>query len=219
MQMLRLTLVLALAAFGMASSSVQPVCGQGQGATCSSGGPLSGVAGTVKERSFYCIKPDGLQRGLVGEIISRFEKKGLQLVGMKLVSPTEELVAEHYSEHKGKVFFDGLVKYFSSGPVIAMVWQGPEVVATGRKLLGKTNPLEADLGTIRLHHFVSLFRCQVKQLNSTLLEASELMLPACLPGLWLPLVVFGCLSLPGQLTLISSPAPDHPQGGLWPLRQ
>lgn len=103
----------------------------------------------ARERTFIMIKPDGVQRGLVGEIISRFEKKGFKLVGMKLDAPGKEQFEKHYSDLSSKGFFAGLVTYASSGPVVAMVWEGHNVVATGRKMLGATRPDDSAPGTIR----------------------------------------------------------------------
>ncbi|GAB4295430.1 MAG: nucleoside-diphosphate kinase [Oscillatoriaceae cyanobacterium] len=102
-----------------------------------------------EERTFIAIKPDGVQRGLVGQIVSRFEAKGYTLVGMKLLQVSRELASAHYAEHKEKPFFPGLVQFITSGPVVAMVWQGKGVVATARKLIGATNPLNSEPGTIR----------------------------------------------------------------------
>lgn len=110
--------------------------------------PSSGVAPRL-ERSFFAIKPDGLQRGLVGEIVSRFERKGWKLIALKMLTPTPSLVERHYEEHAGKAFFPNLVDYLSSSPVVAMVWEGADVIAGGRKMLGATNPLDAEVGTIR----------------------------------------------------------------------
>jgi len=101
------------------------------------------------ERTFIMVKPDGVQRGLVGEIISRFEKRGFKLVGLKLMQISRELAETHYGEHKGKPFFEGLVNFITSGPVVAMVWEGKEVIATAREMMGATNPLKAQPGTIR----------------------------------------------------------------------
>ena len=101
------------------------------------------------ERTFIALKPDAVQRGLVGEIVARFERKGFKLVAMKLVSASEELLHSHYQEHKGKAFFSPLVSYMRSGPVLATVWEGRRVVAAGRAVLGATNPLVAAPGTIR----------------------------------------------------------------------
>ncbi|GIN70062.1 nucleoside diphosphate kinase [Bacillus sp. J14TS2] len=101
------------------------------------------------EKTFLMVKPDGVQRGLIGEIISRFEAKGFQLVGAKLMSISEELAESHYAEHKERPFFPGLVQFITSGPVFAMVWQGEQVIATARQMMGTTNPQEAAPGTIR----------------------------------------------------------------------
>lgn len=101
------------------------------------------------ERTYIMIKPDGVQRGIVGEIITRFEKKGFKLLAMKFYSPTKELLEEHYKDLKSKPFFPKLINYMLSGPVICMIWQGREVVKTGRKMLGATNPLNSEPGTIR----------------------------------------------------------------------
>ncbi|WP_019498454.1 nucleoside-diphosphate kinase [Pseudanabaena sp. PCC 6802] len=101
------------------------------------------------QRTFLAVKPDGVQRALVGNIISRFEAKGFQLVGLKMIMVSRELAEKHYGEHKEKPFFPGLVNFITSGPVVAMVWEGKEVIATARKIVGATNPLNADNGTIR----------------------------------------------------------------------
>eukprot|EP00300_Choanocystis_sp_HF-7_P038214 c54903_g1_i1.p2 GENE.c54903_g1_i1~~c54903_g1_i1.p2 ORF type:complete len:167 (-),score=41.54 c54903_g1_i1:41-511(-) len=101
------------------------------------------------ERTFIAIKPDGVARGLVGEVIKRFEAKGFSLVGMKLMHVTKEFAAQHYDDLKTKKFFDGLCTYLSSGPVVAMVWQGFNVVRGGRALVGATNPVDSLPGSIR----------------------------------------------------------------------
>ncbi len=101
------------------------------------------------ERTFIAIKPDGVQRGLVGEIIRRFETKGFTLVGLKLLIPTQELAEKHYAVHKERPFFKDLVAFITSGPIVAMVWEGEGVVASARKIIGATNPLNAEPGTIR----------------------------------------------------------------------
>lgn len=110
------------------------------------------------ERTFIMIKPDGVQRNLVGEIISRFERKGFKLVGMKLLAVTPELAAKHYAEHVGKPFYEGLVRYITSGPVVAMVWAGKNVVAMAREMMGATNPAAAGPGTIRGMYGVEIGR-------------------------------------------------------------
>ncbi|AUS08703.1 nucleoside-diphosphate kinase [Laceyella sacchari] len=101
------------------------------------------------EKTFIMVKPDGVQRGLIGEIVARFEKKGFQLVGAKLMTVSRELAEEHYAEHKERPFFGELVDFITSGPVFAMVWQGNNVIATARQMMGKTNPADALPGTIR----------------------------------------------------------------------
>jgi nucleoside-diphosphate kinase len=101
------------------------------------------------ERTFLAIKPDGVQRKLVGEIIRRFETKGFTLVGLKFLKVTRELAEQHYDVHKERPFFGSLVEFITSAPVVAMVWEGDGVVAAARKIIGATNPLSAEPGTIR----------------------------------------------------------------------
>lgn len=101
------------------------------------------------EKSFLMIKPDGVQRGLIGEIVKRFELKGFQLIGCKMMQITREQAEYHYEEHKAKPFFGELVQFITSGPVFAMVWQGDQVIALSRAMMGKTNTLDAVPGTIR----------------------------------------------------------------------
>ena len=101
------------------------------------------------ERTFLAIKPDGVQRKLVGEIIRRFEVKGFTLVGLKVMAVSQALAETHYAVHKERPFFKGLVEFITSGPVVAMVWEGDGVIAAARKLIGATNPLTAEPGTIR----------------------------------------------------------------------
>ena len=95
------------------------------------------------------IKPDGVQRGLIGEIITRFEKKGLKLSAAKFMMVTNELAQKHYAEHIGKPFYEPLLQFITSGPVLAMVWSGDDCIALTRAMIGKTNALEALPGTIR----------------------------------------------------------------------
>lgn len=111
--------------------------------------PPEGVAGTNYERTFIAIKPDGVQRGLIGEILGRFETKGFKLVAMKLMTPTLEQAQGHYADLSSKKFFGGLCSYFSSGPICAMVWEGQNAIKNGRTLLGATNPADSLPGTIR----------------------------------------------------------------------
>eukprot|EP00091_Calanus_sinicus_P017099 TRINITY_DN368_c0_g1_i10.p1 TRINITY_DN368_c0_g1~~TRINITY_DN368_c0_g1_i10.p1 ORF type:complete len:152 (-),score=36.02 TRINITY_DN368_c0_g1_i10:83-538(-) len=101
------------------------------------------------ERTFIMIKPDGVHRGIVGEIIKRFENKGFKLVAMKFMQATVEHLEKHYADLSKKPFFAGLVKYMASGPVVAMVWEGLNAVKTGRVMLGETNPADSLPGTIR----------------------------------------------------------------------
>merc|ERR1712073_244559 len=102
-----------------------------------------------RERSFIMIKPDGVHRGLVGEIIKRFEQKGFRLVAMKVMQASKEHLEEHYADLKKKPFFPGLFEYMASGPVVPMVWEGLGVVKTGRVMLGETNPKDSLPRTIR----------------------------------------------------------------------
>jgi len=101
------------------------------------------------EQTYIMIKPDGVQRGLVGPIITRFESRGFKLVALKLVHATPEHLEKHYEDLKGKPFFPGLIKYMAAGPVVGMVWEGLDAVKTGRVMLGATNPLASVPGTIR----------------------------------------------------------------------
>merc|ERR1712198_372742 len=101
------------------------------------------------ERTFIMIKPDGVQRGIVGKIIQRFEQKGFQLIAMKFMQASVEHLEKHYADLAKKPFFPGLVKYMASGPVVAMVWEGLNAVKTGRVMLGETNPADSKPGTIR----------------------------------------------------------------------
>merc|ERR1712136_581598 len=119
--------------------------------------PLSQINSTLilpkmasnNERSFIMIKPDGVHRGLVGEIIKRFEQKGFKLVAMKFMTASKEHLSTHYEDLAKKPFFPGLVEYMASGPVVPMVWEGLNVVKTGRVMLGETNPKDSKPGTIR----------------------------------------------------------------------
>ncbi|MET1123874.1 MAG: nucleoside-diphosphate kinase [Archaeoglobaceae archaeon] len=101
------------------------------------------------ERTFVMLKPDAVQRGLIGEIIRRIERKGLKIVAMKMLRVDRALAERHYAEHRGKPFFEGLVDYITSSPVVAMVVEGKEAVKVVRTLVGATNPREAAPGTIR----------------------------------------------------------------------
>lgn len=101
------------------------------------------------QRTVVILKPDALQRGLVGELISRFEKKGLKLVAAKMILAGEKMLFEHYAHHRDKPFFGDLVKFMMSAPLVCMLWEGVDAVAVARKMVGATNGRDADLGTIR----------------------------------------------------------------------
>lgn len=106
------------------------------------------------ERTFLMVKPDGVQRGLIGEIVSRFEKKGLKLAVAKFMRIDRALAERHYAEHRGKPFYEPLIGFITSGPVFAMVWEGDNVIALARAVIGKTDALEAAPGTIRSDYAV-----------------------------------------------------------------
>ncbi len=101
------------------------------------------------ERTLVLVKPDGVQRGLIGEVISRLERRGLRLIAAKFVSVSRELAETHYAVHKGKDFYPGLIAYITSSPVMAMAWEGPRAIAVVRQTMGSTRPFEAAPGTIR----------------------------------------------------------------------
>ena len=101
------------------------------------------------ERTLVLVKPDGVQRGLVGTIIGRLESTGMKIVGLKLMHVGEDLAERHYAEHEGKPFYEGLVNYITAAPVVALCLEGPDAIATTRKLMGATNPSDASPGTIR----------------------------------------------------------------------
>ena len=142
--LLSLTLVLSIA---LAASQTLP-CDSSQESNPKTLDNTSKMAGN-RERTFIMLKPDAVQRGLVGEIIKRFEQKGFKLVAMKMMHASVEHLEEHYADLKGKGFFPGLIKYMNSGPVVPMVWEGLNVVKTGRVMLGETNPAASAPGTIR----------------------------------------------------------------------
>jgi nucleoside-diphosphate kinase len=101
------------------------------------------------ERTLVLVKPDGVQRGLVGELLGRFERKGLKLVGLRLLDVPRELAERHYAVHAGKPFYPSLVEFITSGPVAAVALEGPDAIACVRRMVGKTKPNEAEAGTIR----------------------------------------------------------------------
>jgi len=129
------------------------------------------------ERTFLMVKPDGVQRNLVGEIIRRLETKGFTLVGLKLMNVSRELAEQHYAVHKERPFFPGLVEFIISGPVVAMVWEGNGVIASARKMIGATNPLSAEPGTIRGDYGVTVGRNLIHGSDAPETAQSEI-------GLW-----------------------------------
>jgi nucleoside-diphosphate kinase len=104
------------------------------------------------EKTFVMVKPDGVERGLMGEVVSRLERRGLRLIAAKFMWVSQELAEKHYAIHKGKSFYEPLIKYITSAPVLAMVWEGPNAVAAVRQTMGSTRPVEAAPGSIR-HDF------------------------------------------------------------------
>lgn len=104
------------------------------------------------ERTLVLVKPDGVQRGLIGEVITRLERRGLKLVGAKFLRVDKELAETHYAIHKGKSFYEGLIRYITSAPVMAMVWEGPNAIAAVRQTMGATRPTDAAPGSVR-HDF------------------------------------------------------------------
>lgn len=110
----------------------------------------------MQERTFLMVKPDGVERGLIGEVISRFERKGYRLVALKMMRITPELARQHYAEHVDKPFFPEMSDFITSGPVVAMVWEGKGVIAAARAMMGATDPLKAAPGTIRGDYGVNI---------------------------------------------------------------
>ncbi len=108
------------------------------------------------ERTLILVKPDAFARNLTGQIIARFERKGLRLVAMKLMTMSRELAVQHYAEHEGKPFFDELVSFITSGPLVAMVLEGESAIVAARQVIGATNPLEATTGSIRGDYAVTV---------------------------------------------------------------
>ena len=111
-----------------------------------------------RERTFVMVKPDGVQRGLIGDIISRFEDRGLQLAAAKFMQIDRELAEKHYGEHEDKPFFDDLVQFITAGPVMAMVWEGQDATRQVRNMMGETDPAESAPGTIRGDYGLDLGR-------------------------------------------------------------
>src|SRR5581483_10424041 len=128
------------------------------------------------ERTLILVKPDAFARNLTGEIIARFERKGLRLVAMKLMTMTRELAQQHYAEHEGKPFFEELVTFITSGPLVALVLEGEEAVTAARQVIGATNPLEADAGSIRGEYAIAVGQNMVHGSDSDTSAAREVAL-------------------------------------------
>jgi nucleoside-diphosphate kinase len=125
------------------------------------------------ERTFVILKPDAVQRGLIGEILNRFERRGLKIVAMKMIDVTEELARQHYAVHEGRPFFDGLIYYITSSPVVALVVEGTNAITVVRKTVGATNPAEAESGTIRADFGLEIGRNLVHASDGPDTAASE----------------------------------------------
>lgn len=128
------------------------------------------------ERTFLMLKPDAVQRGLIGQVIARFEAKGFKLVGMKLMQVDRALAEEHYAEHRGKGFFEPTVNYIMSSPVTAMVWEGKNIVALAREMMGATNPANANPGSIRGSFGMDISRNVIHGSDSVTSAAREIAL-------------------------------------------
>jgi nucleoside-diphosphate kinase len=126
------------------------------------------------EQTFIALKPDAVQRGLIGPIISRFEAKGFKLIALKLMHVTPAMAETHYGEHQAKPFFKGLVDFITSGPIVAMVWEGNHVVSSARLMMGATNPKDALPGTIRGDFSVDLGRNVIHGSDSVESAAREI---------------------------------------------
>jgi len=126
------------------------------------------------ERTYLMVKPDGVQRNLAGEIISRFEKRGFKIIGLKMFKITRELAEKHYGEHVGKPFFESLVGFITSGPVVAMVIEGKNAISAAREMMGATDPLKAAPGTIRNTFGIDLGRNVIHGSDSPASAAREI---------------------------------------------
>jgi nucleoside-diphosphate kinase len=132
--------------------------------------------GGIVERTLVLIKPDGVQRGLIGEIISRLERRGLRLVAGKFMLVSKDLAERHYAVHKGKPFYQGLISYITSSPVMAMAWEGPGAVLAVRQTMGSTRPTEAAPGTVRHDFGLEVGRNLTHASDSTVTGESEVAL-------------------------------------------
>nr|ACQ58262.1 Nucleoside diphosphate kinase [Anoplopoma fimbria] len=135
----------------------------------------------MKERTFIAIKPDGVQRGIIGEVIKRFETKGFKLVGMKMLHASDDLLMKHYADLKERPFFPTLIKYMSSGPVIAMVWEGKGAVKTGRVMLGETSDLFASYFLFFVH---GLERRRTEVLKVSIITSPSALLSSYCTWIW-----------------------------------
>ena len=125
------------------------------------------------DRTLILVKPDAFERNLTGEIIARFERKGLRLAALKMMTVSEDLARAHYAEHEGKPFFEGLLEFITSGPVVAMILEGTDAVVAARQLIGATNPLEAAPGSIRADYALLMARNLVHGSDSPQSAARE----------------------------------------------
>jgi len=130
----------------------------------------------VGERTFSLVKPDGVRRGLVGEVLRRYEGRGLKIVAIKTIWITRQLAEEYYGEHKGKAFFEPLMNYITSGPSVTMVLEGKDAVVVVRKMMGATNPVQAEPGTIRADYAMTTARNIVHGSDSPVSAAREIAL-------------------------------------------
>jgi len=128
------------------------------------------------ERTLFIIKPDAVQRGLIGEIITRLERRGLRLVALKMIRMSQELARRHYAIHEGKPFFEPLVAYITSAPVVVMVWEGPRAIEIVRQTVGATNPADAAPGTIRADYALEIGRNLVHGSDGPQTAATEIAL-------------------------------------------
>lgn len=130
----------------------------------------------AKEKTLVILKPGSVERGLLGTIIARFEKRDLRIVALKFIRPTKELMEQHYEEHRGKHFFDGLIEYMTSGEVLTMVLEGEHAIAAVRKIIGATDPKEADPGTIRGDYGIDIQRNVIQASDSKAAAEREIKL-------------------------------------------
>nr|XP_033771021.1 nucleoside diphosphate kinase, mitochondrial [Geotrypetes seraphini] len=139
----------------------------------------SSAAFRIQERTLIAVKPDGVQRRLVGDIIKRFEQRGFKLVGMKMLQAPEGVLADHYHDLRQKSFYPALIRYMSSGPLVAMVWEGYNVVGTSRAMVGETNSAEAKPGTIRGDFSIHMSRNVIHASDSVEVAQKEISLWFC----------------------------------------